>query len=111
MAMKHLDEDAIFNAARRIESAAERDAFIRQACGDNAGLAQRVHGLLAALAGDHDFLVQPVLPVRTEDYRPIAEGPGTVIGPYKLLQQIGEGGFGVVFMAEQQEPIRRTVAL
>ena len=43
--------------------------------------------------------------------RPIAERPGTVIGPYKLLQQIGEGGMGVVFMAEQTEPIQRTVAL
>ena len=42
---------------------------------------------------------------------PISEGPGTVIGPYKLLQQIGEGGMGVVFMAEQTEPIQRTVAL
>src|SRR5262249_53829759 len=42
---------------------------------------------------------------------PITERPGTVIGPYKLLEQIGEGGFGVVFMAEQQEPIRRKVAL
>ena len=42
---------------------------------------------------------------------PIAEGPGTVIGPYKLLQQIGEGGMGVVFMAEQTEPVQRTVAL
>src|SRR5207249_875796 len=42
---------------------------------------------------------------------PITERPGTVIGPYKLLEQIGEGGFGVVFMAEQQEPLRRKVAL
>ena len=45
------------------------------------------------------------------DQSPIAEAPGTVIGPYKLLQQIGEGGMGVVFMAEQTEPIQRTVAL
>src|SRR5262249_5112372 len=43
--------------------------------------------------------------------RPVTEGPGTVIGPYKLLEQIGEGGFGVVFMAEQTEPVRRKVAL
>ena len=43
--------------------------------------------------------------------QPLTEGPGTVIGRYKLLQQIGEGGFGVVFMAEQQEPVRRKVAL
>ena len=42
---------------------------------------------------------------------PIGERPGTVIGPYKLLEQIGEGGFGVVFMAEQTEPVRRKVAL
>ena len=41
----------------------------------------------------------------------ITEQPGTVIGPYKLLEQIGEGGFGVVFMAEQTQPVRRKVAL
>ena len=45
------------------------------------------------------------------EIHPITERPGTVIGPYKLLQQIGEGGMGVVFMAEQTEPIQRTVAL
>ena len=42
--------------------------------------------------------------------RPILEGPGTRIGPYKLLEQIGEGGMGVVYMAEQTEPVRRKVA-
>src|SRR5262249_41479714 len=45
------------------------------------------------------------------DDPPIAEGPGTVIGPYKLMEQIGEGGFGLVFVAEQQHPVRRKVAL
>src|SRR5207253_4992043 len=49
--------------------------------------------------------------VATLDYHPIAEGPCTFIGPYKLLQKIGEGGFGVVFMAEQTQPLRRLVAL
>jgi serine/threonine protein kinase len=47
----------------------------------------------------------------TGDYQPIAERPGTVIGPYKLMEQIGEGGFGLVFVAEQQRPVRRKVAL
>src|SRR5262249_5349237 len=50
-------------------------------------------------------------PVATVDDLPITERPGTVIGPYKLLEQVGEGGFGIVFMAQQQEPIRRKVAL
>ena len=47
----------------------------------------------------------------TGAYTPISEGPGTVIGPYKLLQKIGEGGFGAVYMAEQEKPVRRMVAL
>ena len=51
-------------------------------------------------------------PARHDDIdQPITERPGTVIGPYKLLEQIGEGGMGVVFMAEQTEPVQRTVAL
>ena len=47
----------------------------------------------------------------TIDFPPIAERPGTQIGPYKLLEQIGEGGMGVVYMAVQKEPVRRKVAL
>src|SRR5262249_41265982 len=50
-------------------------------------------------------------PTITVNSRPLAEGPGTVIGPYKLLEQIGEGGMGVVYMAEQTKPVRRKVAL
>jgi serine/threonine protein kinase len=50
-------------------------------------------------------------PAATIDEPEITERPGTVIGPYKLLEQIGEGGFGVVFMAEQTQPMRRKVAL
>src|SRR5262249_11337049 len=58
------------------------------------------------------FLARPHLgPSATANITPIAEAPGTQIGPYKLLQQIGEGGMGVVFMAEQMHPVRRTVAL
>src|SRR5436305_1902724 len=56
------------------------------------------------------FLARPALAGATAD-EPAGERPGAVVGPYKLLEQIGEGGFGVVFMAEQQRPLRRKVAL
>src|SRR5947207_2659933 len=68
--------------------------------------------MLAAQADAGSFLEQPVRsPLVTLDEPPVSEGPGTVIGPYKLLQQIGEGGMGTVFMAEQTRPVRRKVAL
>ncbi|MBM4094185.1 MAG: hypothetical protein FJ276_32980, partial [Planctomycetes bacterium] len=73
--------------------------------------------LLEALARAGSFLepgiafTEPVLdPASTLD-RPVTEGAGTRLGPYKLLQQIGEGGMGVVYMAEQTEPVQRRVAL
>ena len=68
---------------------------------------------MAAQAAAGSFLEQPAIAGDATVYHEpsIAERPGTVIGPYKLLQQIGEGGMGVVFMAEQTEPIQRTVAL
>src|SRR5207237_98647 len=53
----------------------------------------------------------PARPVATVDERPLSECPGTVVGPYKLLQQIGEGGMGLVFLAEQTQPVQRKVAL
>src|SRR5262249_5990558 len=61
-----------------------------------------------------DFMGRPAAAVaaqETTNYEPVTEGPGTVIGPYKLMEQIGEGGMGLVFVAEQQEPVRRRVAL
>ena len=59
-----------------------------------------------------DFLSSPVEEVRIANGRCLSlEQPGSFVGPYKLLQEIGEGGMGVVFMAEQAEPLRRTVAL
>jgi serine/threonine protein kinase/tetratricopeptide (TPR) repeat protein len=61
--------------------------------------------------GQQDPADDPARPTPTESYRPPGEGVGTRVGPYKLLQPIGEGGFGVVHMAEQQEPVRRRVAL
>jgi eukaryotic-like serine/threonine-protein kinase len=86
--------------------------FLNEACRDDVALRQRVELLLNAHQGDDSFLDrgaddQPSAAIDGE----ITEGPGTVIGPYKLVQQIGEGGFGVVFLAEQERPVKRRVAL
>src|SRR5262245_58541912 len=83
--------------------------FLDSACGDDPRLRQRVEALLAAHGQPNSLLDGSGL-VDTIDSPP-AERPGTQIGPYKLLEQIGDGGFGIVFMAEQVEPVRRRVAL
>jgi eukaryotic-like serine/threonine-protein kinase len=68
--------------------------------------------ILAAQAQASCFLERPACgPVMTADEQPLNEGPGTVIGPYKLMEQIGEGGMGLVFVAEQQQLVCRKVAL
>jgi serine/threonine protein kinase len=86
-------------------------AFLEQACRGDVPLRAAVEKLLRAQAAIGSFHEAPrSAPPATVD-GPITERPGTIIGPYKLLEQIGEGGFGIVFMAEQQEPIRRKVAL
>src|SRR5262249_32169073 len=104
--------EAVFFAALEKGSPQERAAYLDEACAGDPDLRRRVEKMLAAQAQAGSFLEQPARgPVVTVDEQPVSEGPGTVIGPYKLLEQIGEGGLGVVFMAEQQEPIRRKVAL
>src|SRR6516164_7561184 len=90
---------------------AERPAFLAAACGGDEPLQRRLQALLHAHENPGSFLAeQPPLAAATLD-DPIAERPGTVIGPYKLMEQIGEGGMGLVFVAEQQHPVRRRVAL
>jgi tetratricopeptide (TPR) repeat protein len=86
------------------------DDYVAAACSGDAELEQQVRRYLQVHREAGSFLESPAFGVVTVD-DPITERPGTVIGPYKLLEQIGEGGFGVVFMAEQQQPIRRKVAL
>jgi serine/threonine protein kinase/tetratricopeptide (TPR) repeat protein len=102
--------DTIFCAAIEIASEDERAAYLARACGDDHDLQARVEKLLHAHARAGSFLEAPAASPAATIEEPLIERPGTVIGPYKLLEQIGEGGFGVVFMAEQQS-LRRKVAL
>ena len=90
----------------------ERKAYLEAACGDDTELLARIEALLKAREVEDSFLEVLALDSDiTLDESPLVESPGTVIGRYKLLEQIGEGGFGVVYMAEQTEPINRRVAL
>src|SRR5438445_10001309 len=110
-----MTERSIFIAALDIDDAAAQAVYVAEACGSDAGLRQRVEKLLHSHEQADGFMEQPAVAEVPEPAAPsqsaIAEGPGTVIGRYKLLEQIGKGGMGVVFMAEQQQPVRRLVAL
>src|SRR6266699_662916 len=107
----HKPVGAIFDAA--IELPPERRAaYVQEACAGDDPLRQRVEALLRAHQSAETFMDSPAVTSRGETVvvKP-AQKPGERIGRYKLLQQIGEGGCGVVYMAEQEEPVRRRVAL
>jgi serine/threonine protein kinase len=124
-----MNEESLFHQALQ-QPAEARAVFLDHACAGDAALRRRLEALLHAHDHPGGFLDQPVgRPAATADYSPPLggppelrsddttkgpsnrEGPGSRIGPYKLLQQIGEGGMGVVFMAEQDKPVHRRVAL
>src|SRR5262245_12140453 len=120
-----LPHESLFLEAVELPAGADRAAYLDRACGANQQLRAEVESLLCAHEQSGDLLDLPDKPAgsgqavgRNEASSTAAgpvpaasELPGTMIGRYKLLEQIGEGGFGVVYMAEQAAPIRRRVAL
>src|SRR3954462_13640340 len=104
----HEREIELFEAALELPSR-EREAFLQNAGAVDPDFLQRIRALLHAAEKGADFLA-PITPNPAQTL-PAIEKPGDRIGRYKLLEQIGEGGCGIVYMAEQEEPIRRKVAL
>ena len=107
--------EAIFHAARELSDPDQREIYIRDACQGDPTLRAKVEGLLrASVEAESVFADSNTVPEAPKTIGldvPIEESAGTVVGRYKLLQKIGEGGMGVVYMAEQTEPVTRKVAL
>lgn len=110
--------DTVFCEAIAIDDVDARAARIQQLCGANHELLQRVSALVAAHFRAGNFLDQPananasLLTLATNElHTSIMPRVGSTIGPYKLRELLGEGGMGLVFVAEQEKPVRRKVAL
>src|SRR5215470_406976 len=103
-------ELALFAAALELP-AEDRAAYLARECGDDHALKLRVEALLRADSEAGNFMQQPPGDFPAVNSNVIGEKAGDHIGRYKLIEQIGEGGYGVVFMAEQEEPVHRRVAL
>src|SRR5262245_51556974 len=107
-----MTEREIFIAAAQIEAHTARAAFLHRACGTRAAMRARFNRLM----NEQDKLgrslaVPPAAVATVEQVAHSGERLGMHIGPYKLLQKLGEGGMGAVYLAEQQQPVKRQVAL
>src|SRR3989454_2940928 len=117
MSSGNRSEDEIFEAALQHATREKRATYLNEACGDDARLRERVEALLKAHDQAGEFLEQAPAGVSAKTFVittamvPVTEGPGDRIGRYKLRENLGEGGCGVVYVAEQEEPVRRRVAL
>src|SRR5262245_25405308 len=101
---------SLFLAAIENHPTDQWDAFLDDACAADPNLRRGVADLLRAHAVANRLLDAPETAILANLDLPNVEQPGTMIGPYKLIEQIGEGGMGLVFMAEQTQPVRRKVA-
>src|SRR5262249_56081926 len=99
-----MTEESIFIAALEQEDGAERAAFLDQACAGDEALRQRIERLLLRHEQPDSLLDAPAAEAGVTVDQPSADRPGAVIGPYKLVQPIGEGGMGTVYLAEQTPP-------
>jgi eukaryotic-like serine/threonine-protein kinase len=107
-----MTERTAFMEALEIADLSRRSEFLDRACVGDTQMRARVEDLLKAHSEPGPFMERPAAGLATMiDQSPGFERPGAMIGPYRLIEQIGEGGMGIVFVAEQVQPIRRQVAL
>jgi serine/threonine protein kinase/WD40 repeat protein len=112
VSIEKINKEEIFNIAADIEDPAERSSYLEDVCKGNHKLRADIESLLRSDRNAGGFLESPPLAANiTMADSPLTEVPGTIIGRYKLLDKIGEGGFGEVWAAEQKKPVKRRVAL
>ena len=103
--------ESILATAVEIPGETDRRAYVERACAGDPELKRRMDELIDNHLRAGRFLESPAPDLGATADQPLGERPGTAIGPYKLLEQIGEGGFGTVYLADQTRPVRRKVAL